>query len=161
MSAGIWCNVLSGHLALWHRAVMVQRDRVLNTDEAHALDRQMDAMQFVIALRNFVRAVEAIQALGGAQSGKALGTFTEAVPRWKHVRDVIEHFDKYEAGNGNLQSDGQLEGLSPFYVSDNARYLIGLAPGLQLEVATAAAAADALLHVALHDTDMLTGHTSR
>jgi hypothetical protein len=79
---------------------MVQRDRVLNTDEAHALDRQMDAMQFVIALRNFVRAVEAIQALRGAQSGKALGAFTEVVPRWKHVRDVIEQLRQVRGGEG-------------------------------------------------------------
>ncbi len=29
------------------------------------------------------------------------------VPGYKHVRDVIEHFDKYEMGDGNLQQRKQ------------------------------------------------------
>jgi hypothetical protein len=74
-------------------------------------ERQIDARQFVAALRQIERFAkmernachdatpEAAHALG-----QAIEVFTAAVPGARHARDVLEHYDAYSVGKGHKQA---------------------------------------------------------
>lgn len=98
------------HLVAWRHATSIQALRVLNPAAA-MLDgpatREADTTLFALALRNLVRSVVFVRSSlpekRRASVDEALATFDQAVPNAKHIRDVLEHFDKYSVGTGNLQ----------------------------------------------------------
>jgi hypothetical protein len=78
------------------------------------------------------------------------------VPNAKNVRDMLEHFDKYVAGIGNMQTARKKADLpvSPWLVSYGSDEPVGgerriHVDGLELDVAAAASAARPLAQAAL------------
>ncbi|MFJ6047861.1 hypothetical protein [Streptomyces sp. NPDC092307] len=72
------------------------------------LAQEADALLFASALRDFLRAADLIKwTVGGTPAispvDKALNEFALAVPNLTNIRDVLEHFDAYEKGQGNFQ----------------------------------------------------------
>jgi hypothetical protein len=67
----------------------------------------VDTCLFAIALRNFLRAAELMQAVADERHARPLGDalrrFYESAPDVKDIRDVLEHFDAYAQGRGKLQ----------------------------------------------------------
>ncbi|MFH8751879.1 hypothetical protein ACH4GK_33450 [Streptomyces rimosus] len=97
-----------GHTSAWmaHRKVALDLHRMLSEDDKdHAI---IDAPYTVMALRHVLRGVEMARTHVKTEAAKALlcealTTFDRAVPGGKKARDVIEHFDEYAIGVGNLQ----------------------------------------------------------
>jgi hypothetical protein len=146
-------SALAGHLRIWHEAVATQRDRLVAADPGSTTLRQSDAFLFLLALRNLARAVDAVaRRLGGRRAAEAFIEFTTRVPRWKDIRDVIEHFDAYEAAEGNLPTaaTGSVERRT---TSGGVLCIVTLADGIELEVGAAAMAAAELMPAAMADID--------
>jgi hypothetical protein len=144
-------SALVGHLRIWHEAVATQRDRLVAPDPGSTTLRQSDAFLFLLALRNLARAVDAVaRRLGGRRAAEAFIEFTTRVPRWKDIRDLIEHFDAYEAAEGNLPTaaTGSVERRTTSGVC-----IVTLADGIELEVGAAAMAAAELMPAAMADID--------
>lgn len=94
--------VVHSYLDQWLSAVELQRDRLLN--DATGGVWLADGAFFAFALRNLLRAVEVAQQVSGADDvADALAEFHHAVPAAKELRDVLEHFDRYWLGLGDLQ----------------------------------------------------------
>lgn len=94
-----------GQLHLWCRAVRLQAERVLQGERR--LDSQVDALLLLVALRQASRAADLIaeesdDEATSAAVRSALHAFDERVPDVKDLRDVVEHFDDYMRGLGNL-----------------------------------------------------------
>ncbi|MEU5237557.1 hypothetical protein ACH4UR_18480 [Streptomyces lydicus] len=97
-----------GHSSAWaaHRKVALDLHRMLNEgDQDRAL---IDAPYTIMALRHVLRGVEMTREHLKSEAarellGEALAGFDRAVPGGKKARDVIEHFDEYAMGVGNLQ----------------------------------------------------------
>lgn len=97
-----------GHSSAWmaHRKVALDLHRMLNEDDC---DRALiDAPYTVMALRQVLRGVEMTRKHVKTEAARellreALTAFDRAVPGGKRARDVIEHFDEYAMGIGNLQ----------------------------------------------------------
>ncbi|MFE0087700.1 hypothetical protein [Streptomyces sp. NPDC058991] len=97
-----------GHTSAWmaHRKVALDVHRILNGGDP---DRAvMDAPYTVMALRHVLRGVEMTRTHLKTEEARkllsqALADFDKAVPGGKKARDVIEHFDEYAMGIGNLQ----------------------------------------------------------
>jgi hypothetical protein len=98
-------------VAIWHQAVALQYARLL----PHVafpmngpLTREADAYLLAIALRNLVRGVTLAKRHRHPSVQKAmreaLARFDAGVPNSKNIRDVLEHFDRYAAGTGDLQA---------------------------------------------------------
>jgi hypothetical protein len=96
-----------GHLVRWSSVVALVGQRLRLVEDEHPILNQADAFMFAWALRNTVRAAELCHR--GAEGephdaiGRALALFHKEVPDCVHIRDVIEHFDAYELGDGKLQ----------------------------------------------------------
>jgi hypothetical protein len=153
-------SALARQLSLWHHAVQAQRCRILEAPPRETIPRNVDALLFTIALHDVARAVKAIgDRFGGRHSGDALAVFELRVPRFKDIRDVVEHFDAYEAGEGKLQSAkagaGRIGELLWMLTWSGGVCLINVADGLQLEVASAAMVADDLIPPAMVDIDQV------
>jgi hypothetical protein len=89
------------HLAAWRNAVKLQRERVASGPDSTI---PTDARFLAVAVRNVLRAAHmAVLVSPDAQS--AIDRFDQEVPNAKDVRDVLEHFDKYAVGEGNLQKE--------------------------------------------------------
>ncbi|MEU4806600.1 hypothetical protein [Actinosynnema sp. NPDC023587] len=97
------------HLVTWYRAVTMQAERVLDTNRDH-VDRQIDGYQFVHVLRQALRAACMLRdhLTGPAQAvaQAAVSRFEVAAPDAKNARDVLDHFDDYARGTGNLSHPG-------------------------------------------------------
>lgn len=97
-----------GHSSAWaaHRKVALDLHRMINEgDQDRAL---IDAPHTITALRHALRGVEMTRRhlkVDAAKEllGETLAEFDRAVPGGKQARDVIEHFDEYAMGVGNLQ----------------------------------------------------------
>ncbi|MFI9181284.1 hypothetical protein ACIGXG_03610 [Streptomyces goshikiensis] len=97
-----------GHTSAWmaHRKVALDVHRMLNEGDP---DRAViDAPYTVMALRHVIRGVRMTSEhlkTGPAKEflKEALADFDKAVPGGKKARDVIEHFDEYSMGIGDLQ----------------------------------------------------------
>ncbi|MGQ4484343.1 hypothetical protein ACN6LM_002673 [Streptomyces sp. SAS_281] len=97
-----------GHTSAWmaHRKVALDIHRMISEDDS---DRTIiDAPYTVMALRHVLRGVDMTRQHVKSEAAKellaeALTVFDETVPGGKDARDVIEHFDEYGMGIGNLQ----------------------------------------------------------
>ncbi|MGW2896420.1 hypothetical protein ACWDAO_17785 [Streptomyces sp. NPDC001212] len=97
-----------GHSSAWmaHRKVSLEIHRLLNEGDP---DRAIiDAPYTVMALRQVPRGVEMTRKHLKTEAAQhllseALTDFDRAVPGGKKARDVIEYFDEYAMGIGNLQ----------------------------------------------------------
>jgi hypothetical protein len=92
----------------WHWAVAA-RAQLRRVVEQPGTDEQIpDAFLLIVAIRNVLRAADfAFRSFSTeqarAQLAEALGEFDVAVPGAKQTRDVLEHFDDYSQGRGDLQ----------------------------------------------------------
>jgi hypothetical protein len=112
--------------------------------------RQADAALMAVAVRNVLRAAEAVAALGtDADLDAALATFRAKLPGVKDLRDVLEHFDAYASNHGRLQRAGEAPGgYRVFYERPVLRYMLHVGD-LVLDVDDAAEAAGDLTEVTL------------
>jgi hypothetical protein len=74
-------------------------------------ERQIDARQFVAALRRIERfammeqdACRQVAPEAAHVLGQAIEVFATAVPGARHARDVLEHYDAYAVGKGHRQA---------------------------------------------------------
>lgn len=97
-------ELLREYLWRWASAAHRQIDRSLSQD-ASPSDRLFDAFLAVHALKNAHRAARALLEMYGEQWFPAgtLERFDEEHPDITTVRDILEHFDDYVMGTGNLQ----------------------------------------------------------
>ncbi|MFI1975420.1 hypothetical protein [Streptomyces wedmorensis] len=97
-----------GHTSAWmaHRKVALDVHRMLNEDDP---DRAViDAPYTVMALRHVIRGVKMACSHLKSEAAKdlldeALSDFDNVIPGGKKARDIIEHFDEYSMGIGDLQ----------------------------------------------------------
>jgi hypothetical protein len=93
----------------WRDAVVLCARRM----RAGEPSQQTDARLFVLALRLVVRVGElAANAVGGCPDAarivaEAQDRFARACPDADKARNVLEHFDQYAAGAGNMQTGGR------------------------------------------------------
>lgn len=106
-------------------------------------DAEVDTLLFAIALRQLVRAVEFCQPHSASRIDRALNRFKAAVPAWLDLRDVVEHFDDYERGKGNLQESGRMGSLLEWFEYDGTTRRLVIPPH-SLDIAAAMDAADSL-----------------
>lgn len=101
------------HLGKWSMAVAQQAERVLDSGRDMAL-RQTDGYLLVLALRQVLRAAYMVRD-GLTDENRpeqadvarvALEAFEHLVPDAKNARDVLDHFDDYARGLGNLSHPG-------------------------------------------------------
>lgn len=93
-------------LSIWQRAVSQQAER-LASSAGTALDVQADVYLFTQALRQVLRAADLVaEGLVGdprrSAVEKAIARFMAEVPDAKNARDVLDHFDDYARGIGQL-----------------------------------------------------------
>lgn len=99
-------NIGHSSAVMAHRKVALDVHRLIHERDS---DRAViDAPYTVMALRQVLRGVEMTRAHVKTEAARqlvsdALEMFDRAVPGGKHARDVIEHFDEYAMGVGNLQ----------------------------------------------------------
>src|SRR5437867_2079873 len=94
-------DVVRSYLHMWLSAVELQRDRLLNPTGS---ELGIDSAFFALALRNLYRAAEAAKRVSrSSQVFDALVAFDRTMPFAKDLRDVLEHFDYYSLGIGDLQ----------------------------------------------------------
>jgi ribosomal protein S18 acetylase RimI-like enzyme len=91
--------LLSGHAWRWQQTVLLQQQRVRDADFGAS---QQEMQLFALALRSLLRCVQMATALG-VPVDDLLTEFDEVAPQAKQVRDVLEHFDDYELGIGDVQ----------------------------------------------------------
>src|SRR5881392_3769851 len=85
--------LLLDDLRKWHRLVRVEADRVLTEEDFKKV--QDESTLFALALRGLLRVADAARQFGSGRANKAKAAFLESVPHAVHVRNVLEHFDKY------------------------------------------------------------------
>jgi hypothetical protein len=151
-------NEAVAYLGVWCHAVEVQAIRIFaegNGMPDGPMTRQTDSYLFAIALRNLLRAAALLRnaAPKSAWSSidRALNEFERKVPHAVDLRDVLDHFDDYARGKGELQKTrGGASEPNEWYerANDTYRLSLGLAPGaplLTLEVRSATEAATTLV----------------
>lgn len=143
-------------LVKWSRAVELQAERVLDPSRPFD-DREVDAWQFCTAARQVSRAAEMLARLDGAPDGlrAAVTRFVGASPHLKTARDVIDHFDDYAHGIGNLahpnvrrvnrnRSEAAVRRFEPRFSTDGGSAYIEI-DGSTIDVALAAEAVNTLI----------------
>jgi hypothetical protein len=134
----------------WLDAVDRQAERVAEAPDNGS--GQVEILLFVTALRNVVRGAEAV--LG--YDHVAVKRFDQSVPNARAVRDMLEHFDAYVRGIGNMQNQRKkaelpLNAWRVYYSSNEpvgGERRIDV-DGLELDVTAAASAAWPLAQAAL------------
>lgn len=114
------------YIDAWRHAVQLQALRILSSGTGMPdgpVSKQVDSYLFVVALRDFLRAVDLAKRLVSEESGRdlesAIGTFDAAVPSIRALRNVLEHFDSYAQGTGYIQdSNRKRTGRPPFPVAE-------------------------------------------
>lgn len=109
---------------IWTHAVEAQANRVLEDAGSDQMDRQVDAYLLLLAARNVHRAgkmaldeLDPVTENASYQSLKScLGAFSVA----NKARDVLEHFDEYLAGRGQLQQPNERNARNRFRDDDLA-----------------------------------------
>ncbi|MER7994400.1 hypothetical protein [Micromonospora chalcea] len=89
---------------LWTKAAMVPAERLINGPSSGL----PDALLLLVALRNVHRAATmAIRHMRNPDAKQhltdAVAQFEVALPGLVEARDVVEHFDQYTLGGGNVQ----------------------------------------------------------
>jgi hypothetical protein len=136
----------AGHLMFWWGAMDLEADRTLGTEagpQAKA-EAEVDATLFTIALRNVIRAAELCRAHAPDVVDAALATFREQVPDVDKIRNIVEHFDAYERGEGRLQDQGAVEEIFRWYDFDGKTYRLNISGKYMLDVRAAKDAAGRL-----------------
>lgn len=155
----IWPNRVFTLVDFWFRATENQATRVLAEG---ATTQDTDAALFALALRNLLRAVDLVIATVPASAEtlrRAKDRFDKAAPGVIDARDVIDHFDEYEIGSGNLQWHAEWTGKEPIWMQNNfyakrpGKYTVNLGGGHEIDIAAGMDAArdlhDAALEVLL------------
>ena len=100
----------TGELLIWGHAVEIQAARVLTNapwPTTGPATQQADAYLYALALRNLIRAVDFVRNQTAGDQMKAIDTaiaaFDAQIPDAENVRHVLEHFDEYKVGKGDLQ----------------------------------------------------------
>ena len=114
MTPAEWKALAHGEGEFWLAAVRLQRDRLRDTSHCDEYIVQADATFFALALRNLLRAAE--MTLTWTQKAKGpIGRFLKVVPKAKATRDMLEHFDAYLLGEGDLQKSGRVDGYLVYF----------------------------------------------
>lgn len=94
----------------WQHAVQMQHLRVVGegiVGYTGKLTREVDAVLYVVALRNLLRATDlmtrTLDEPLAQRAAAARSEFDQALPAVIDMRDVLEHFDEYMTGSGKLQ----------------------------------------------------------
>lgn len=126
-SFGLLPAIGFGYLYQWHRAVVRQAERVLDPN-TRTIDAQTDGYLFVLALRQVMRAAQMIRdELDGdhrERVARAVARFRAAVPDAKNARDVLDHFDDYARGIGDLAHPGVKRGERQPSVEAASKFVI-------------------------------------
>ncbi|HEX2038098.1 MAG TPA: hypothetical protein VHF47_00020 [Acidimicrobiales bacterium] len=130
---------IAGQLGFWALAVEVERERVTDRSGGQ-FQNELDARLLVLAIRNVIRAVGWAGKYEPAAVKRALADFVVRVPNAVAVRDILEHFDEYEAGGGRRK----VTGYGIFTVRYENEYLLRVSDDLALDVNSAANATTAL-----------------
>lgn len=107
------------HLDLWRVAIESQGSRTVGGTQGRT--RHADAILFVIALRQLVRAARLAQLSCVADEprdciARAIALFDESAPGVCVARDMLVHFDEYEQGTGRHHLPDDPEGPDRFEV---------------------------------------------
>jgi hypothetical protein len=130
--------------SIWADAVERQAERV-RTATGDQFDVFPDFILYAFALRCLYRSADAISKEADGALEQELATFERAVPRFKDVRDVLEHFDDYDRGVGKLQRPGDPIQIDAHPVVDGSTLYLR---GVRLELYSSLDAARALSHAA-------------
>ena len=108
-----------GHVYIWAEAVDATANRILANQDVTSVATG-DAALLAVAVRNVLRAAElAAKVTTGAEAAKfaaAITNFRQILPDAENLRDVLNHFDRYEIGQGELQRDARRSGgTTEFY----------------------------------------------
>jgi hypothetical protein len=107
-----WAHALpdaaQGHAAFWALAVYRQHQRLKNdADEYGEAGRLLDAMQYVICLRNVIRSAhlvhDAVQPYDAGYVDYWLRNLQRYAPGVVAARNLLEHFDEYALGLGRVR----------------------------------------------------------
>lgn len=95
-----------GHLSRWRRAVQMQDERIrAHPWQTELADRSVDTELCALCLRNLLRACWACASYfdrpGHTPFQDAIDVFEVAVPHTRVMRDLLQHFDRYDK-DGNL-----------------------------------------------------------
>jgi hypothetical protein len=145
--------VLAGHAYVWGQAVGIEAERILSA--ATGTERHIDCYLLVLAIRQVLRSADAMdKAIGGDEELKqAQIRFLAEHPHAQTMRDVLSHFDEYEAGNGRLQKSGEVGPLNIFLGVGDDSITLSLASNLTVELSAASSAALALADATLSAKD--------
>jgi hypothetical protein len=129
---------------IWTDAVERQAERVswaIAQPDLDLFDVFPDFILYAFALRCLHRAADAIDKAGNGELRSDLATFEVAVPRFKDVRDVLDHFDEYGRGRGKLQDANAPIWIDADPIIDGSTLYLS---GLSLELHSSVKAARAL-----------------
>lgn len=106
-------NLALSQAWLWTKAAMVPAERLLNGPSSGL----PDALLLLVALRNVHRAATmALRHMRNPEAKEhltdAVAQFDAALPGLVQARDVVEHFDEYVLGDGNIQKRLRREAAS-------------------------------------------------
>ena len=135
------------HLLIWQHAASLQAMRVLVDGTGFPdgpIGKQADCYMFVIAVRNALRGVDLVRKVSDkvthSQIDLAKNTFNKQVPRLIDLRNVLDHFDMYAVGKGELQGAAGWLPNAWFERTENSYvYNVGVSratPLLQIDVRT-------------------------
>ena len=149
-----WPRTLVGYIMQWAVAVEEMHDRL--TDRPTALGGWSDNTWAAIladALRQLFRAVDLARRTTEGSTRDAITTaiadFEKTVPDAVQARDIVEHFDDYAIGAGDLQQPARTAGRQPFppahiwtYTFDptTRRYQLDIGGGYTIDTAATGAA---------------------
>ena len=135
---------LGGHTYLWGQAVALGAERVRNASSV--LHRHIDGYLLILAMRQVLLSAEAMnEAIGGDEELTAtLARFLADNPQAKNMRDVLSHFDEYQAGTGKLQKTGKVGELMAWLGVGEDSVTVSLASSMMVEVLQASSEAIAL-----------------
>jgi hypothetical protein len=108
-----------GHAYIWAEAVDATANRILANQDVTSVATG-DAALLAVAVRNVFRAAELAQKVTtgpeAARFAAATAKFRQQLPEAENLRDVLNHFDRYEIGQGKLQKDARKTGgTTEFY----------------------------------------------
>lgn len=141
-------------MPIWGQAVGVQANRAVKNATSIA-DRHVDGYLLILALRQVLRSASAMnKAVGGdGHLAAAVSTFLEGHPQAVKMRDVLTHFDEYEAGIGSLQETREVGDLTIWLAVGEDSVTVTLASELMLKLSTVSEAALALTEATLEAKD--------
>jgi hypothetical protein len=134
----------------WNTLVSKQYVRVLEAN--NRVDRQLDLYLFAISVRGVLRAADLARAIAQdagmrqrvSKIDRAKGRFDSTIPDSKQVRDVLEHFDAYRRGKGDLQNDRKMDEYVEWVEQHEGEITLVLGGTYRLPLNLTKAASDAL-----------------